>query len=163
MCPRPSLRRLGFTLIEIIVTLVVIGIAGVALMSVFTSLTRGSADPLIQQQAVTIAEAYMEEIMLKAFDDPQVGTETETDEGEAGRAFYDDVKDYRSLAAGPASDQFGNGVGLNAFSVAVSVTNAALNSIPLQAGAAGNALRIDIVVSHAGMSPVTLSAYRTRY
>ena len=148
----------AFTLIEIIVTLVVVGIAAVALMSVFTSTVRGSADPLIQQQATTIAEAYIEEILLRAFDDPQ-GGETGTDEGEAGRADYDDVKDYRSLAAGPAADQFGNPIApLAAYTVTVVVTNNAFNGI-----AAANALRIDVSVDHAAIDPILISAYRTRY
>ena len=132
-----SMRRAdGFTLIEIVVTLVVIGIAAVALMSVFTSTIRSSADPLIQQQATTIAEAYIEEILLRSFDDPQ-GGETGTDEGEGGRASYDDVKDYRSLATGPAADQSGNPIAaLASYTVAVSVTNNAFNGI-----AAADALR----------------------
>lgn len=151
-------RERAFTLIEIVVTLVVIGIAAVALMSVFTSTVRGSADPLIQQQATTIAEAYMEEILLRSFDDPQ-GGETGTDEGEAGRSDYDDVKDYRSLAAGPAADQFGNPIAaLAAYTVTVSVTNNAFNGI-----AAADALRVDVSVDHAAIDPILVSAYRTRY
>jgi MSHA pilin protein MshD len=151
-------RQSAFTLIEIIVTIIVIGIAATALLSVFTSLVRGSADPVIQQQATTIAEAYMEEIMLRAFEDPQ-GGETGADEGEAGRAEYDDVQDYASLAPGAAADQFGNPIAaLAAYTVSVSVSNQDLNGI-----AAGNSLRIDVSVSHPAVDPIMLSAYRTRY
>ena len=53
---RAALRRQSaFTLIEIIVTIIVIGISATALLSVFTNMIRGSADPLIQQQATSIA------------------------------------------------------------------------------------------------------------
>ncbi len=93
-------RQAAFTLIEIIVTLVVVGIAAVALLSVFTSNVRGSADPVIQQQAITIAEAYMEEILLQAFEDPtdaELGlASTEGSEGST-RALFDDVQDYNHL------------------------------------------------------------------
>ncbi len=151
-------REAAFTLIEIIVTLVVIAIAGVALVSVFTSTVRGSADPLIQQQATTIAEAYVEEILLRSFDDPQ-GGESGTDEGEAGRSEYDDVKDYRSLVAGPAADQLGNPIpALANYTVTVSVSNNAFNGI-----AAADALRIDVSVDHPAIDPILVSAYRTRY
>ena len=54
-------RQSAFTLVEIIVTIVVLAIASTALLSVFSSMVRGSADPVIQQQAITVAEAYMEE------------------------------------------------------------------------------------------------------
>ena len=151
-------RRSGFTLIEIIVTIVVVGIAATALTSVFGTLVRSSADPAIQQQATTIAEAYLEEILLRAFDDPQ-GGETGADEGEAGRAEYDDVKDYRSLAAGPAADQFGNPVpALVAYTVTVTITNSALDVV-----AAADTLRIDVDVVHPAINPIRLSGFRTRY
>jgi len=151
-------RQSAFTLIEIIVTLVVIGVSATALLSVFTNMVGGSADPAIQQQAATIAEAYMEEIRLRAFNDPQ-GGETGTDEGEAGRADYDDVKDYRSLAVGPAATQLGNPIAaLAAYMVDVDVTDAGLNGI-----AAADSLRVDVTVSHPAIDDIVISGYRTRY
>ncbi len=150
-------RQSAFTLIEIIVTIVVVSIASVALMS-FANVVRSSADPVIQQQATTIAEAYLEEILLRSFDDPQ-GGETGNDEGEAGRSDYDDVKDYRSLAAGPAADQFGNPVAaLAAYTVTVNISNTVLNGIPV-----ADALRIDVSVSHPAINNILLSGFRTRY
>jgi MSHA pilin protein MshD len=151
-------RQSAFTLIEIIVTIVILAVASTALLSVFTSMVRGSADPVVQQQATTIAEAYLEEILLRAFNDPQ-GGETGTDEGEAGRADYDDVKDYRSLAAGPAADQLGNPVvALAAYTVTVTITNAALGGLPL-----ADSLRVDVNVNHPAIGNIQLSGFRTRY
>ena len=151
-------RQSAFTLIEIIVTIVVIAIGASALLSVFGSVARSSADPAIQQQATTIAEAYLEEILLRAFNDPQ-GGETGNDEGESGRAEYDDVKDYRSLAAAPAADQFGNPVpALADYTVTVSVTNSALGGLP-----AADSLRVDVNVNHPAIGDILLSGYRTRY
>jgi MSHA pilin protein MshD len=150
-------RQSAFTLIEIIVTIVIIAIASTALLG-FANMVRGSADPVIQQQATTIAEAYLEEIMLRAFNDPQ-GGETGNDEGEAGRADYDDVKDYRSLAAGPAADQFGNPVAvLAAYTVTVTITNSALGGVPV-----ADSLRIDVNVNHPAIGDIQLSGFRTRY
>lgn len=151
-------RQSAFTLIEIIVTILVISVAATALLSVFTNMVRGSADPVIQQQATTIAEAYLEEILLRAFDDPQ-GGETGNDEGEAGRADYDDVKDYRSLAPGPAADQFGNPVAaLAAYTVTVNVTNTALGGLPV-----ADSLQVDVQVDHPLTGSILLSGFRTRY
>lgn len=148
-------KRSGFTLIEIIVTLVVIGIAAAALLSIFSNLIRGSADPMIQQQATTIAEAYLEEIMLKAFDDPQVA---ETGAAEAGetRATYDDVQDYNS-ADTVVRDQNGNAITpqFDAYNINIVVAGDTLNTVA--------AMRIDVTVSHAAVAGITLSAYRTDY
>lgn len=151
-------RRRGFTLIEIIVTIVVVGIAAVALMSVFTNTISGSADPVIQQQATTIAEAYLEEISLRSFNDPD-DPESGTDEGEAGRAQYDDVKDYRSLGVGAPADQFGAAIpSLSDYTVTVTITNTALGSVP-----AADSLRIDVQVDHAAVNAITVSGFRTNY
>ena len=81
----------GFTLIEVIVTIVVLSVAATAIMSMFTNTIRTSADPMIQQQALSIAEAYMEEILLKPFSDPGGGV------GETARDEFDDVSDYSTL------------------------------------------------------------------
>ncbi len=152
-------RQSAFTLIEILVTIVVIGIAAVALLSVFTNLVRTSADPAIQQQATTIAEAYLEEIMLRSFNDPD-DPELGGSEGEASRAEYDDVKDYRALPPNdPAANQFGVAIPeLAQYRVTVTITNDSLNGIP-----GNDSLRVDVSVSHPAIQPITLSGYRSNY
>jgi len=133
----------GFTLIEVIVTIVVLSIAATAIMSVFTSTIRTSADPMIQQQALSIAEAYMEEIQLKPVSDP------------GGSGSRNDVLDYNGI-----SDTV-----LTTYTVAVSVTADGLPAIPAVAPAvpAADALLIRISVSHAAIDPIVLHGYRTRY
>jgi prepilin-type N-terminal cleavage/methylation domain-containing protein len=51
----------GFSLIEIIITLVVLSIAVVGVLSVFTMGSKGSADPLILNQAVSLAQEKVDE------------------------------------------------------------------------------------------------------
>ena len=143
---------------EIIVTIIVIGISATALLSVFSNMIRGSADPVIQQQATTIAEAYMEEIMLRAFEDPE-GPETGSAEAGETRSSYDDVQDYNSLGTTQVRDQNDNPVAaLSDYSVSVVVAGDPLNTVP-----AGSALRVDVTVSHPAIADILLSGYRTRY
>lgn len=164
----------GFTLIEVLVTIVVVGIAASAIISVFISTVRSSADPLIQQQAIAIAEAYMEEIQLKQFCQdaappmttpppkapPGCASETGVSEGES-RATYNDVQDYNSLIDSEVRDQDGVAIAeLAAYSVTVVVSAAALGSITQLSA---NAMRIDITVDHAAIEPITLSGFRTNY
>lgn len=147
-------RQSAFTLIEIVVTIIVIGISATALLSVFTNMIRGSADPVIQQQATTIAEAYLEEIMLRAFDDPQL-PETGGAEGES-RPTYDDVQDYNDLGTTQVRDQNNNPIAaLNDYQVTVTVNGAVLNGV--------NAMQIDVSVNHPLTGTITLSAFRTDY
>jgi prepilin-type N-terminal cleavage/methylation domain-containing protein len=53
----------GFTLIEIIITLVVLSIAVVGVLSVFTTAIKGSANPVVLNQAIALAQEQMDTII----------------------------------------------------------------------------------------------------
>ena len=164
----------GFTLIEVLVTIVVVSFAATSIMGVFVNTVKTSADPLIQQQAIAIAEAYMEEIQSKKFcqdvappmiaPPPQVIpvclTETGGSEGGESRSTFNDIQDYNDAAVdGVVKDQNDVAIaGLGGYTIAVTVSAAALGGI-----AAGDAMRIDITVSHAAIDSITLSGFRTNY
>ena len=139
--PTHSFRSGGFTLIEIIIAIVVIAAALTGIFAAIINSTARSADPMIQTQAVIIAETYLEEAMLKAFTDPDG-----TAEGcGVSRDQWDDVQDYNCLAS-PTSvtDQTGNTLpGLAAYRISMSVTDQTV------AGAAVR--RIEARVTHTGI------------
>jgi MSHA pilin protein MshD len=141
------------TLVEVVIAIVIIAIAVSAVLGVLASNVERSADAMILTQGITIAEAYLEEISLKPFSDPD-GVD-----GEAGRINFDDVDDYDSLVDTGAADQFGNAIpGLGGYTVSVVVSpTAALPGI-----AAGDAYRIDVRVAFPPDLNYTLSGYRTR-
>ena len=143
----------GVTLVELLVSIVIVSIAASGVLGVLSMTTAASADPMIRHQAAAIAEAYLEEIMLKPVADPD-GVD-----GEPARADYDDLDDYDGLADAGARDQFGASIaGLANYNVTVSVApSSGLPSVP-----AADALRIDVVVSHAADINFVLSGYRTR-
>jgi len=152
----------GFTLLEVLITIVVLSIAATAIMGVFINLGKSSADPMIQQQATSIAEAYMEEILSKSFADPVVA---ETGGPEAGevRSTYNDIQDYDGLTDVGARNQNNQPIdGLSAYSVSVIVTGRTLTGSATTTPAT-DSMRIDISVSHPAISPVTLSGFRTNY
>ena len=60
------IRQSGVTLIELVIAIVIIAIAATAILGTFATTVGQSADPMIRHQAVAIAEAYLEEISLKA-------------------------------------------------------------------------------------------------
>ncbi len=57
------LSQKGFTLIETVITLIVLSIAAVGVLSVFTVGIIGSANPLIINQAVQLAQGEMDEVL----------------------------------------------------------------------------------------------------
>lgn len=149
----------GLSLIELIVSVVIISIAITTIVATFSRVSLSSVDPMLQEQAIAIAEAYMEEITLKPFLDPDTLAVCPAPEG--SRSLYDNVCDYNGLNDVGVRDQAG-GVpitGLEQFTVNVSVQNSALNGVP-----AASSLRIDIRVSHTSErgSTAYLTGYRTQ-
>ncbi len=57
----------GFTLIEMVITIVVISVGLAGVLLTFQVVVKSSADPLVTKQLVSIAEAQMEGEMLKEF------------------------------------------------------------------------------------------------
>jgi MSHA pilin protein MshD len=132
--------------------------------------TRYSADPVIQQQAIAIAESYLEEILLLPVTDPDGINIGET------RATFDNISDYDGLINNGVIDQNGNTI--------AAVTNSLDilgNSLTQVTGSLQNlanyVVTIDVVddvisgvsfkkvtvnVSRANVT-VSLSGYRTMY
>jgi MSHA pilin protein MshD len=148
----------GLTLIELIVVMIVLSVALVGLMSVINYTTRYSADPVLRHQAIAIAEAYMEEITLKEFRDPDTGDICPV--SEAGRALYDNVCDYNGLIEGGARNQNDQTIpGLENYRVNVSVAQEVFGP----SGATVNGLRIDVDVTDPSGQSLQLSSYRADY
>ena len=51
--------ELGLSLVEQIVFIAIVGVAVTGVLAVFVTTSRGSADPMIQKQALAIAEAVV--------------------------------------------------------------------------------------------------------
>ena len=174
-------RQRGFSLIELLVFIVVVGIAVTGVLSVYSQNARSSADPMVRKQAVAIAESLLEEVLAKPFtycdpDDANVetaanaagcATMAETSmTPEAGESRYanltpfDNVNDYNGFSMTGIKDLAGNSVpGLDAYSAAVKVEPAGVfNGIP-----AGETLLVTVTVNGPGNHNVSLSGYRTRY
>jgi MSHA pilin protein MshD len=144
----------GVTLVELLMSIVIVSVAAIAVLGVLSDTAMRSAVPMIRHQAAAIADAYLEETLLKPFTDPD-GTD-----GEALRTEFDDVDDYDGLADAGARDQFGNPVsGLSNYNVSVSVTPSAA----LPAAPAADVLRVDVTVVRLPEVNFTISGYRTRF
>jgi MSHA pilin protein MshD len=138
--------------VELTISIVVIAIAVGVVLGTITQSVASSADPMQTQQAVAIAEAYLEEILLRPTTDP------DGSDGETARSDFDDVDDYDGLFDSGARDQFDTTIaGLGDYDVAVSVVaTTALPGVPSSA-----ALRVDVTVSRAPDVSFTVSGYRT--
>jgi MSHA pilin protein MshD len=147
-------RQAGVTLIEMVVAITIVAIAATTILAAIASVASRSADSMQQQQAIAIAQAYLDEILQRWVVDPN-GTPPNT-----GRGSWDLVDQYNGLVDAGAHDQFGNAIAaLSGYTVSVTVSqSSALPGITATA-----ARRIDINVTYGSAGRVTLSGYRTSY
>jgi MSHA pilin protein MshD len=148
------MRQSGITLIELVIAITVVAIAASGILGAMSAIASRSADAMVQQQAVSIAQAYLDEILQRWVVDPN-GTPTNT-----GRASWNLVDNYDGLVDVGAKDQFGNAIAaLSAYTVSVSVSqSSALTGVPSTA-----ARRIDVTVTRSPNVTVKLTGYRTSY
>jgi MSHA pilin protein MshD len=140
----------GFTLIELIVSIVVLAIAVAGVVAALSAIAVRSADAMVSEQANAIAAAYLDEVLEKPFG---------ANDGQVARANLDVVDDYAGLTNVGVQDQTGAAVaGLGQFTVLVSVTATALGAVP-----AGEAREVDVSVTHPSGVTVVLSGFRTQH
>lgn len=172
------LRARGLSLIELLLFVVVVGIALSAMLRVFVTATTASADPMIYRQQLAIAESLLREVELMPFtwcdpDDPNATTvgsaagcttleamgPVEGGESRYGPNHFDNVNDYAGFSMNGIADISGAAVaGLAGYKAAVSVAAQALDNVP-----AAEALRITVTVTAPDNSTLSLQGWRTRH
>lgn len=163
----------GFTLIELVIFIVIVSVALAGVLTVLNITTKSSADPMVRKQALAIAEALLEEVMMQPYtycdpDDATAATATSTagctttvenigpDVNPNGttetRASstnpFDNVNDYHGLST--TTNIAGGGVAK--YTANVTVANATLNAV--------SGLLITVAVN-SGTETISLQGYRT--
>ena len=162
---RPMFFSQGVTLVELVISIVIISIAMIGVTSLFVTTTRSSADPMIRAQQLAIAQSYMDEIMMQDYmpgaDFSDSGTCSSGSPVDSNRITYNDVDDYNGLSDSAALDQNGCAVtSLSHYSVAVTV---ALCSSCGTALNTASAKKIVVNVTHDNLGTLAITAYRTNY
>ena len=180
---------MGLSLVELIVFIVVVGVAVAGVLGALRVSTRASADPMIQKQALAVAEAVLEEVQLMPFtycdpDDPQAATALSAAVGATGCTAAASVENLGAEATPPYGPEtrlsvttpFDNVNDYNGFSMTgiTDITGTAITGLSsytasvsvanqaLGAIPASDSLLITVTVT-AGYTTATLHGYRVRY
>ena len=145
-------RARGATLIELIVATVVVGIAVTSVLGLLSAISVRSAAAMMSTQAESLASAYLDEALSKAFTDPDLAPEV-------GRQFFDDVNDYNFVDNGARDCQNNAIAGLGQYQVQV-------GTAPVQLGVAPDmtpAVRVTVTVTDPTGATTRLEGFRTNY
>ncbi|MFO7604367.1 MAG: prepilin-type N-terminal cleavage/methylation domain-containing protein [Gammaproteobacteria bacterium] len=115
--PTVSNRQRGVTLIELVIYISIVSVALVAVLGIYLTSSRYSADPMIRLRTIELGQSFLEEIILKAYDNntPNGGgcvtyatgsRCASSDAASAGlqaepgenRTTFDDVDDYHNIS-----------------------------------------------------------------
>lgn len=141
-----SLRQRGFTLIELIIFIVVVGAGLAGILSVMDTVVKSSADPMVRKQAMALADSILEEILQKEYQDPDGVS------GETTRATMDDVVDYNGQSNALFTDLPSN---LSSYLIGISVTDGT-------ATLGVTAKKVTVTITH-GSEVVSMIGYRANY
>jgi len=151
------------TLVELVMFIVIVSVGLAGTLLVMDRVTRSNADPVVRKQAIAVAEAMLEEVLLKDFagDCPDGLTcAANTPSDRPNYATVDHYNGWNQTGVQSLTAPTTNIVGLGTYTVQVAVAATALGDIP---AGSGDAKRITVTVTPTQGEPVTIDGYRSRY
>lgn len=168
MCINPRLAwrgpdQSGLTLIELIVFIMIVGVALAGSLTVFNVAVTHSADAVEPKQATAVAEALLDEILAKDFDETVALRNGQVCYSGSDRSQFDCVTNYNGYAnpGGIVALSDGSPVaGLGAYQLTVAVAHP---TGPLDGVAADQIWQITVRVTGPSGTAYTLTGYRFNY
>jgi MSHA pilin protein MshD len=158
MSQRSSAWQRGTSLIELIVLIVVVGVVATAALGALATLSSRSADPLVQRQALAVAQSLLDEVTAQPTPDGDaLGPEPGESRGST-TAPFNHVNDYDGFSMAGIRNFDGTAVaGLEGYSASVTVRAQAVGNVPSTDG-----WWVEVRVTGPGGAEVVLASWRAR-
>ena len=154
----PVRAQRGASLIELIVLIVVVGIVATAAMGALATMSSRSADPLVQRQALAIAQSLLDEVTAQPTPDGDaLGPESGESRGST-TAPFNHVNDYHGFSMAGIRNFDGTPVAaLESYTATVTVRAQAVGNVP-----AADGWWVEVRVIGPGGAEVVLAGWRAR-
>lgn len=160
----PSGHRAGFTLVEAVMSILIVGVMFVAALSVLANSRAGQRTIADRGTGTLLAGQLMVEILQQAYVEPNDSAlfGLEINESAGSRAAWDDVDDYDGWSASPPQDKTGVALtGLDGWERRVEVAFVDPADLATPNGTGTGVKRIVVIVLHDGRQVARLSGLRT--
>lgn len=155
-------KHAGITLVETVLSLLILGGAFVAALNTIASARGAQAIVTQRQLGLMLAEDLMAEILSQGTYKDGLDVESEGDESSLGRSSFDAVDDYNGWRSAPPVDADGNAIaGAERYSREVQVVYVKLLNPATRSLSDEGVMRITVTVKAGQKVVATLTAYRT--
>ncbi|MCZ6835165.1 MAG: type II secretion system protein [Planctomycetota bacterium] len=162
---RSTMSRSGFTLIESVMSIIIVSVMFVAAMSMTASSRVNQKLTADHNQGLLLADMLMTEILQEIYIDPQATNTlaTELDELTTTRATWNDVDDYNGWSASPPQNKDGTDLpGLAGWERIVTISYVNPNNLTIKTSGANTGVKlIEVTIKKNGRKITTLSTIRT--
>lgn len=159
----PTTRRRGLTIIEVVISTMIVGLMLVSAMNCVGQVIRGRLQTADVARAKALAQQLMTEVLRDAYKDavaPVFGPETGEITG--NRSAFDDVDDYNDWTASPPKDRAGTSIpNLSGWQRSVTVEFVVPTAPATVSGTDQGVKRITVTVSRGGSALAKEVSLRT--
>ena len=168
VAPRIGWRRncspRAFSMVEVIISVVIVGTMTVAALNTVGAAKLGNQKTTSRKSGALLAQALMSEILLQDYEEPVDTPDFGRESSESGgdRIDYDDVDDYDGWSSSPPEYKDGTVIpDLGGWTREVSVAWVNATDLLSTSGSETNVKRITVTVTYNGVQVASLTAVRT--
>ena len=153
----------GLTLIELIMFIVIVSVGLAGILLVINTVVKSSADPVVRKQSIAMADAVLEEVLLKAYTPSAIYDTTGTYCDAPDRSLIDDVDDYACFTGSTATKKIlGNQMIASSTTVLPDTFWARVDVSPVTVSTQ-SMKKVTITVTDPSGATYALSGYRGNY
>ena len=164
ICLRPNCSKRAFSMVEVTISVVIVGIMTVAALNTVGAAKLGNQKTTSRKNGTLLAQQLMAEILTQGYAEPVDAPDFGRESSESGsvRTDYDDVDDYDTWSASPPQYKDGTPIpDLDGWTRQVSVAWVDATDLLSTSGSETNVKRITVTVTYNGLKVASLTAVRT--